>query len=184
MVVALAAVRVGVDALDEQRRDLKLAQLLPLNWVGLLVGVKAGERAVGHPEGQVGAEVGHEVAPDERLLGHGVEGQAGALDGAKGQVHVAAVRHCDLLFGKGAPDEAPVHAHILHRLDEDAGDPAPHTLQAGHVAVVGEHEPLEDAGAVQVAGCGGLRLSLRHPQGAEQQLDAAELVGGKEAGAF
>lgn len=126
-VASVAAAEV-MQALDEQRRDLQLPGL------GMQVDVqRRSEGAARHPEGEVGAHVGHEVAADElvRVVA------AGAVQGVE--------RHAGVLDRAQPEEDQPVGGHVqITAAGADAGDPVAGHVQGDDVGVVQHHEPLAD----------------------------------------
>lgn len=133
-------------ALDEQRGRLQLRRHLR-------------EGGAWDADGEVGAQVRHEVAPGQGAgIAEGDQGEAGGLDRAERENH-----------GRRGGDVDPA----LIRLDR--GDAGAVADQPQHVAAVDDHEPLT---AVVPAG-----LALRGAGGLDEQGQGAELVEREEAGA-
>src|SRR5437879_5904580 len=132
------------------------------------VRVKRGAKSCARDaKGQIGAKMGHQVSPDEVLFRHGVPGEAGVFDRAKGKENFAARRHLGARFDT-----------LI--LCPDGGDAISRALEAGYVGIVHQHQPLDRVLIVRRSTCG-LGLTLGDAGGAQEQLYTIEFVEGEKS---
>src|SRR5262245_66508342 len=126
----LRAIVPAMDALNEERRDGEfLGQIETL------------ERAVRDPEGEVRAQMRHEVPANQLFLRDRVEGHARTLDGPHAENDGAAGRHVDCTLVRLHPNDAAAAAD-----------------ETGYINVVDDHQTLLCVRGAKNEGSGLLRL--------------------------
>src|SRR5262249_18294677 len=140
----LRAIVPAMDALNEERRDGEfLGQIETL------------ERAVRHPEGEVRAQMRHEVPANQLFLRNRVEGHARTLDRPHAENDGAAGRHVDSALVGLDPNDAATVAD-----------------ETGDINVVDDHQTLLCVRSAEIEGSGLLRLRLRDARCANEKLNA------------
>src|SRR5215471_8648021 len=110
-------------------------------------------------EGQIGAQMRHEVPANQLFLWYCIEDHARVLDGPHAKYDGAAGRHVDSALVRLDPSDASAVA------DEPV-----------YMDVVDDHQTLLCVRSAEIEGSRFMRLCLRHSSCAEEKLNAVEFV--------